>query len=157
MAGDILLKGYLASAANWLSTELNSLADGSVCALSSVGGSSGEFDNGTDLAIFADVQIDLASLTISSTSAFVAVYVIPTVDGTNYPDWSSGAVGNYHQQYLAGIAFVKNVSATTARANLTGVAMPPGKYKVAVRNGLGAAFASSGNTVKFRAYAASYT
>lgn len=151
MAGNILLKGYIASAANWLTTELNSLADGNVCALS------GEMDNGTDLAIFADVQLDLASLTISSTSAFVAVYIVPTVDDTNYPDWTSGAVANYHQQYCAGIIYVKNVSSATARADLSGIALPPGKYKVAVRNGCGAALAASGNTLKFRPYSVSYT
>lgn len=151
MAGNILLKGYSAAAANALTTELNSLADGSVCALSS------EIDNGSALDIFADFQLDLASLTISSTSAFVSVHIVPTVDGTNYPDWTAGAVGNYHQQYLAGVILIKNVSGAAARANLSGVALPPGKFKVALRNGVGAALASSGNTLAIRTYAVSYT
>lgn len=151
MAGDILLKGYRAAAASVLTTELNSLATGNACALSS------EQDNGTNLDIYADFQLDLASLTISSSGAYVSVYIVPSVDGTNYPDWATGTGGGYQTQYLAGVILVKNVSATTARANLSGVALPPGKFKVAVRNTVGASFASSGNTLKIRTYAASYT
>lgn len=151
MAGDILLKGYRAAAANVLTTELNSLATGSACALSA------EQDNSTNLDILADFQLDLASLSISSTAAFVAVYIVPSVDGTNYPDWTSGAGAVYHSQYFVGTILVKNVSATTARANLSGIALPPGKFKVAVRNSVGVSFAASGNTLKMRTYAASYT
>lgn len=151
MAGNILLKGYTAAAASVLTTELNSLADGSVTALSS------EQDNGTNLDSLADFVLDLASLTISSTSAFVSVYIVPTVDGTNYPDWTSGAVANYHGQYHVGPILVKNVTAATARAELTRVPLPPGKFKVAVRNGVGAALAAASNTLKIRTYADSYT
>lgn len=151
MAGNLLLKGYTAAIANVLTTELNSLADGNVSALSS------EQTNASTLDIFGDLQLDLASLTIASTAAYVGVYFVPSVDGTNYPDWTSGAYANYMAQYLVGIILVKNVSATTARANGSGMALPPGKFKVALRNATGAALAASGNTLGIRDYAGSYT
>lgn len=151
MAGNILLKGYTAAAANVLTTELNSLADGNVSALSP------EQNNGTNLDTLADFQIDLASLTISSTNAYVTVYIVPTVDGTNYPDMAAGSYGNYAAQYAVGTALIKNVSAAAARACLSRIPLPPGKYKVALRNSVGAALASSGNTVAIRTYAYSYT
>lgn len=151
MAGSILWLTYPAAASNCLTTELNSLADGNVCALGS------EINNSTNQHLLADFQLDLASLTISSASAYCDIYLIPTVDGTNYPDFSSGAVANYHQQYRVGTILVKAVSATTARANLRGIEIPPGKYKPAVRNGVGATLAASGNTLAIRPYSASYT
>jgi hypothetical protein len=151
MAGNNLWLTYPAAISNKLTTELNSLADGSVTALSS------EIDNISNQHMFADFQVDLASLTISSTSAFLTLFIVPTVDGTNYPDWTSGAEGNYHSQYKAEIILVKNVSATTARADCREVSIPPGKFKVALRNGTGASLASSGNTLGMRSYSQSYT
>ena len=151
MAGNNLWLPYQAAISNKLTTELNSLADGSVCALSA------EIDNSSELLKFADFQLDLASLTISSTTAYVHIFFVPTVDGTNYPDWTSGAYANYHGQYFAGSVAVKAVSATTARASLWNLLIPANKFKVALRNGVGAAFASSGNTLGMRTYSESYT
>jgi len=138
---------YPSAISNKLTTELNTLADGSVCALSA------EIDNSTNQHPFADFQLDLASLTISSTTAYVDVFAVPTVDATNYPDWSTGAVASYHWAYKIGTILVKNVSSTTARANVQECRIPPGKFKVAVRNGVGASFAGSGNTLGMRTYA----
>lgn len=151
MAGNILLKGYNASAADCLTTELNSLADAAISGLGT------EIDNTTNLNMLIDFQVDLASVTISSTTAYVVVYVIPTLDGTNYPDWGSTTYANYDAQYAVGSIAVKNVSSAAAKAMLVGVEIGPGKFKCAVRNMTGAAFAASGNTLKYRTYAASYT
>lgn len=150
MAGNILLKGYTAALANVLTTELNSLADGTVTALGS------QVDNTTNLDMVVDFQLDLASLTISSANAYVNVYIVPTIDGTNYPD-SVTTYANFMAGYLVGSIPVKAVSATTARATLTGILIGPGKFKVAVRSMLGVSMAASGNTLGIRAYANSYT
>lgn len=151
MAGNIQWSGYRGSIANQLTTELNALADANVSALSA------EIDNTSNKDTFADFQLDLASLTITSTNAFVTLFVVPTVDGTNYPDWTSGAVANYHQQYARGSAIVKNVSATTARVDIEEVRLPPGKFKVALRNGTGTALAASGSTLGMRTYSGAYS
>jgi hypothetical protein len=149
--GNLLWLTYPAASSNKLTTELNSLADGSVTALSA------EIDNSTNQHMFADFQVDLASLTIGSTNAYVAVFIVPTVDGTNYPDWASGAIPNYAAQYQRAVGLVKNVSAAAARVDIEEVRIPPGKFKVALRNGVGAALASSGNTLAIRTYSNSYT
>jgi hypothetical protein len=151
MAGNILLKGYTAAIATCLTTEMNSLADGSVTALSA------EITNATNLDIQADFQLHLASVTISSTSAFVAIYLVPTPDGTTYPTWDSGAAPNYSSQYYIGNILVKNVSAAVYEGSAVGFALPPGKFKIALKNSCGAALAASGNTLSIRTYAQSYT
>lgn len=151
MAGNILQQSYVAAAATALSTELNSLADGSVSALSA------EIDNTTNLSMVLDAQLDLASLTISSSAAYCTLYVVPTVDGTSYPDWTSGAKAGYHDQYAVATIRLKAVSATTARANVARVDIPPGKFKLAIGSALGVGMASASNTLKYRTYAASYT
>lgn len=151
MPGDILWSGYKAAASTVLSTELNSLANGQVCALSS------EIDNSTNKYLLADVVVSLASLTISSTTAFVVVYFVPAVDGTNYGDWASGAVGNYHSQYLASTLLVRNVSSAATRTIARMVPVPVGVFKVALLNQCGTALPSSGNTVALRYYNYAYS
>lgn len=151
MAGNFPWSGYLAASANVLTTELNSLADAATTALSS------EIDNSTNKYTLADFQLDLASVTISSTTAYCTVFIVPTVDGTNYPDWGSSTYANYDAQYAVGTILVKNVSAAAARANLVGIMVPPGKFKVALRNSTGAAHAASGNTLAIRYYEGAYT
>jgi len=96
MAGDFTWSGYKAVSSNVLTTELNSLGDGNTTALSS------EIDNTSNKYMLADFQLDLASVTISSTSAYCTLFVIPTVDGTNYPDWGSSTYGNYDAAYAVG-------------------------------------------------------
>jgi hypothetical protein len=151
MAGNILLKGYTAAIATCLTTEMNSLADGSVTALSA------EITNATNLDLQCDFQLALASVTISSTSAFVTLYLVATPDGTTYPNWDSGAAPNYSNQYYIGNILVKNVSAAAYAGSATGFVLPPGKFKIALKNSCGAALASSGNTLSIRTYAQSYT
>jgi len=151
VAGNILLKGYTQSLTSVLTTEINSLADGNTTALGTAQ------DNTSNLDDTADFQLDLASLTISSTTAYCTVFIVPSVDGTNYPDWGSSAFANYDNQYVVGIILLKNVSAATARGMLTGIPIGPYKYKVALRNDTGATLASSGSTLGIRTYARSYT
>lgn len=151
MAGNVLLKGYTSAIATCLTTELNSLADTNTTALSS------QIDNSTNLDEFIDFQLHLASVTISSTSAYCTVYLIPTPDGTTYPNWDSSTYANYDSQYFVGTILVKPVSAATFDGAEIYVPLPPGKFKIALRNNCGAALAASGNTLSYRTFANSYT
>lgn len=145
MAGDIKWSGYKASAATCLTTELNSLANGSTTALSA------EIDNTTNLYKYIDFEVYLASAAFTGTS-YVSLYVVPTLDGTNYPDWDAGASpGLGNNNYWVGDLFVKAATGTE-RHVLRGALMPAGKFKVGLKNVGGVALASSGNTVSHRQY-----
>ena len=151
MAGNNLWLTYPAAVANVLTTQLNALADGSVTALSS------EIDNSTNQHLYCDFQVDLISLNIASTTAFLHIFIVPTVDGTNYPDWTSGAAATYHSAYLRGVILVQSGN-SAHRVNFEEIRIPPGKYKVAIRNGLGVAMATSdSSTVAARPYSVQYT
>lgn len=145
MSGDLKWSGYKAAAANRLTTELNSLANGSTSALSA------EVDNTTNLYKYADFEVNLASAAFTGTPS-VSLYIVPSQDGTNYPDWDAGASpGNGNNNYWIGDVQLKAATGTE-RHVLRGVLLPTGKYKVAARNNSGVSLASSGNTVSERQY-----
>lgn len=150
MAGDILWSGYKAAEASRLTTELNSLANGSVTALSA------EIDNGTNKYLYADVEVFLNTATPTGTPV-VDLYLVPTVDGTNYPEFDTGASPSaINLNYLVATLYVK-ASNATHRAVARQIPVPPGKYKWALRNGTGVALNASSNTVKERNYNEAYS
>jgi len=134
-----------ASAATVLTTELNSLANGALSAVSAAQ------DNDTaglrDLYAQAEIYI-AAQGTNRAAGAYVALYLIPELDGTNFGNTTDECAENY---FAASVSL--DDAATAARyAVVDQVRLPVGDYKVALRNGIGQAFASTGNTVKMRAY-----
>lgn len=150
MAGDILWSGYKAAEANRLTTELNSLASGSVSALSA------EVDNSTNKYRFSDLHLVLASAAFAGSPA-IDVYLVPTVDGTNYPDFDTAASPSIvNNNYYVGSITIKPTTAAK-RGVLRGVLLPPGKYKWALRNSTTVALAASGNTLAERQYTEAYT
>lgn len=140
--------GYQAEIQAGLSTELNSLADNGFSALST------EIDNSTNKYLFADMEVYLASLTAGTTGdEAVEIYVVPTVDGTNYPDWTTGtADAQENNIHFVGSVPIDQSGPATKRGVLRAVALPPGKFKLAVRNRCNVAMAASGSTVKYRPY-----
>jgi hypothetical protein len=141
---DVKLSGYKAEAQTALDTELNSLADDGWCALSSA------IDNSTTGYMFADLELTLAALTATGADAAVEVYLTPSVDGTNYPDFDTTAGDNQeNNQYFVG-SFTLESSGGTFLGTLRGVELPPGKFKLGVRNRANVAFAASGNILKWR-------
>lgn len=130
------LKAYTVAGTTILSTELNSLANGSLSSLSSA------FDNSTNLNIWADFEIVLATQgSARSAGATCTLFVCVARDGTNYSDLTVEAP----------IAFVQSFdAATTARRHPpAGLELPPlATIKFGLLNSTGLALASSGNTVK---------
>lgn len=120
-----------------LSTGLNSLSDGSASAASSA------IDNETDLYLYIDLELVLASLTPAG-SPTVDVYLLATLDGTNYDDLSESNLGTY----LGSFAF--STATAAKRCVLRNLVIPPLKFKLALINHAGAALAASGNTLKYR-------
>jgi hypothetical protein len=133
-------KAYAASIASALTTELNSLANGSNCTASSA------LDNTSDLHLYHDLTLTLGTQTARSAGAFVAVFIVPAIDGSNYDDTNEVTAS-------PPVAIFSLDAATTARqCSQFNVPVPPALFKYFVRNATGQAFASSGNLLEYRAH-----
>ena len=142
---DIKNSGYKAAAVSALTTELNTLANDGWSALSAA------IDNSANLYLKVDFELDLASITPTGLDAAVELYLVPSVDGTQYPSvsFTGSAEEQENQQYYVGI-FMLSLSTEVHIHTLRDIELPPGLWKVGVRNRANVAFAASGNTVKWR-------
>src|SRR5215510_813734 len=125
--------------ASWLTTELNTLGNGSF------GSSGAAIDNETDLYEYVDLELVLASLSPTA-GAYVDVWLEATLGGTNYADH-----GKSLQVATLLTTFQLDTTASTAQRIIQrNILLPPLKFKPALRNAAGVALASSGNTLKGR-------
>lgn len=134
-----------AAAATVLTTELNTLANGALSAVSAAQ------DNATAglRDLYAQVEIYIAAQGTNRTAgAYLALYLIPELDGTNYGATPDECAENY----FAGAVALDDGALAARYLIIDQVRLPVGDYKVALRNGTGQALAGSGNTVKLRAY-----
>lgn len=133
-------KAYTASIASALTTELNSLGNGSTSSASSA------IDNTSNLDLYHDLTLTVAAQGSSrSAGACVSVYLVPALDGTNYDD--------VHATTAELVAVFPLDAATTARQSTRrDVPVPPGLFKYFAVNSTGQAFASSGNILEYRAH-----
>lgn len=127
------------SIATALTTELNSLGNGSQSAASSA------IDNETDLDEWIDVELVLASLTPTG-SPFCLVYILYSLDGTNYEDLSTSAL------HAAAAALPFTTATGAKRVVARAIPILPLKFKLAVENRSGVSLAASGNTLKYRRF-----
>lgn len=111
-----------------LDTQLNALA--------SLGSATGPAIANTELDTLADVEIALASFTPGATP-YVELYLIPSVDGTNYADAPGDFVG----------ARSVSAGASAKRVVFRGIPVPPRTHKWHVVNKTAATLAATGNTV----------
>lgn len=128
---------------SYLTTELNSLANGA----NKIGA---EIDSSTSLDMWADLELVLATQGVArSSGARVEVYIVPTIDGTNYTYGDDSTDPPAHQ--LIG-AFALDAATTARRVGIQVIRIPPGKFKFLVMNETGQAFAAASNTIKYRFY-----
>lgn len=137
--------GYKAEAQAGLGSELDGLADNTWSALSA------EFDNSTNGYMFMDIEFDLNTITPTGADAAVELYIVPSVDGTQYPTTTntSNADEQENQQYFVGsvtLSLDNEVHIHTIR----GVEVPVGKWKMFVRNRANVGLNASGSTIKWR-------
>jgi|SRR5215475_330274 len=127
-----------------LSTGLNSLGNATMSAASAT------YSNDTNLDLYCDVEVLLASLSPTA-GAFVAVYVLEAVDGTNFPGQSDADLRLTTSQLL--VSMPVGTTATTAqRVVARNVLLPPAKIQFKLDNQTGVALNASGNTVKILPY-----
>ena len=145
---DSVLSGYKAAeqAVVFSGTQtLASLADGEWTS------ESDEIDNSSTKYAFADLTLVLASAAFTGTDSVVEIYLIPSVDGTSYPNWTGNVTTDEQENNIHFVGSVTTSGATEAQElALRNVALPNGKFKFGVRNNSGVAFAASGNTLSWR-------
>lgn len=129
------------SLVTFLSTELNSLANGSAAL-------GAEFDNATNLWPFLDVlELNVTFGSNPTAGNTIDIYLVPAPDGTNYDDNQS-----ISSMYIGGFPLRATTSAQKV-ALLPGLAqvkfvLPPLKVKLRAVNNSGVAFPASGSTIK---------
>jgi hypothetical protein len=126
-----------------LTTELNSLANNAATAPSSA------IDNDTVnvLDLYMDVELLVTFGTGPTVNTTLDLYLIRSVDATNYEDAS--ATGPILPQNGYAGSFVLRSVTTAQRIILPGILCPPLDFKVMVlNNATGQAMAASGNTLK---------
>lgn len=161
MAGELTWSGYKAAAAEALDgANLDSLADGCLAAAGEALDTITEIDNTSTKYLYADFELSLASLDITARSV-CNLFIISTVDGTDYPDYTVDHSTPANVVLAEANFFVKAIEFHAANAaqrqTARGVVLPPGKFRVAIMNKLGVAFASSSNTLKWRPYNEAYS
>lgn len=141
------LKWLDGSATTALDTGLNSLANGSAVLSAAI-------DNDADLAYYADIEVYVAGFgsSINKGTKYADVYLLPTADGTNYPDTDSSVP---QPRYLVGSVTKGTANGTGAvRDVISGIPLPPRDFKLAIVNTSGQTWNSSGNTLKVRPFRA---
>lgn len=130
-----------ASIQSALTTELNSLADGS----NAITGT--QVDNTSNRKTFITLELYLASVDLSAQdNPAVYVWFLLEVDGTNQED--GGASTDPAKQPDA-IIPLREVSATQ-RVIIPNIVCSPYEFDILAGNRTGAALAASGNTLKYR-------
>jgi len=140
--------GYQASALTvvWTSGQsLDSLTDGEWTDVSDA------IDNTTNKYTVVDCELVLGSAAFTGTDSIVSLYIIPSVDGANYGDWTGNVTTDEQENnaYYVG-SFLTSGASTAQRLPLRDVRIPPGLYKIGLRNTSNVTLAASGNTLKWR-------
>ncbi len=131
-----------------LTTELNALAAAGKSAPSAAN------DNSTDLHQFDDLELAVTFGVSPNANEAVEVYLLPSVDGTNYVDGDAST--DPAPNTLIGIFPVK-ASTSAQRLAIQDVPIPPGLFKYMVINQTGQAFSASGHTLKRRPHSHTVT
>lgn len=145
---DLKLSGYYATAAAlaWTSGQaLDSAVNNEWTDLAD------ELDNSSEKALFEDLEIVLASAAFTGIGSAIKVYLVPSLDGTNYPNWTGNVSTEEpeNEQYYVGEVATSQATAAQ-RMVLRDVPLPNGKYRYAFRNASGVTLAGSSNSVNRR-------
>lgn len=151
MATTLELSGYVSShtAVTFSGTQqLTSLADNEWTDLSD------EITN-TELHAFFDLELVLGSAAFTGTDCGIEIYIVQTVDGTNYPDWTGNSTSDFPGNSKHFATWLP-INASTAAKRITTasdeyIPIPQGKFKFGVRSRANVSLASSGNTLSWRA------
>lgn len=137
--------GAYDSIVNYLTTELNSLADDA-----NVLGAAIDFTAaGVDRKQYMDIDVYLASVDWSAQSSpAIYIWLLPRTDGTNFEDGTASIDPARAPDKVVAMREVNGAQRLFTRLLLT----TPDQGKLLIGNRSGVALASSGNTVKYYIY-----
>ena len=152
--GTLTSSGYLVSAVTvtWASGQtLDSLTDNEWTDLSDAE------DNSSTKYLFADFEIYLASAAFGLAGSAIELFLVSSVDGTNYGTWIGNATGDTLSNYnfWQGGGFTTRTT-VAQRIVVPEVSLPPGLFKVGLRSKTNVTLAATGNTVKYRPHSNSW-
>lgn len=102
-------------------------------------------------AVFADFHLALGSAAFTGADSAVELYLLAPGNADVYPDWTGDGIVDLQEQ---NVHFVRSftTSGATAAQELyqRDVEIPPGKWKLGVRNKANVALAAAGNTLYYR-------
>lgn len=128
-----------ASIATLLSTELNSLANGSAAL-------GAEYDNSSNLYLWGVFELAVTFGSAPTAASLINLYFEIAADGSNYSDDQS-----ISSAYIGGFPLrnVTSAQRVPLALGMTGpIWLPPTKFKVRAVNNSGQAFPASGSTIK---------
>lgn len=129
-----------------LSTELNSLGSGSLA----ISASPLSNDADGEQNLYGIWELNLAAQGTNRTGDLITVWLLPTMDGTNYSYGGSSlepSGSNWKFEFQ-----IDTGALAARRIVVDGIQVPPTDFHTVVKNSTGQAFASSGNTLKVRFY-----
>lgn len=145
---DSVLSGYKAAAQAVVfsgTQQIDSALDNEFTDLSD------EIDNSLDKHMMMDLELVLGSVAFTGTDSLMEIYLVPSIDDTNYPAWQGDVVTDEQENNGFFVGSMTTTGANEAqRMALRSVAMPPGKFKFGIRSRAGVTLAGSGNTLKWR-------
>ena len=123
-----------------LSTELNALGNGNTALSAAI-------DNLAGLYLYMDIAISLVSAAFVAAS-YISVYLICSLDGTNYEDGSAGTPGVIPARPPDAIIPLRLLTGAQAVV-ITGIPIPPLKFKLEFVNNAGVALGTTGNLLYY--------
>lgn len=137
---------------NNLTTSLNALANNVI----DIGGAT--IDNETNLCTHMDLELTLSSLDLSAQSnPSVTIYMFESVDGgtdfdTNEDGVSAASDIPTPDKIIAIMGLRIDTGAEAKTAVKSMIPIPPGQWKLGLRNTTGQTFGATGNILAYRTY-----
>lgn len=136
---------------SYLTTELNACANNKIVLGAAI-------NNESNLCTYIDLELYLASLDLSAqTNPNVVIYLIESIDGgTHFDTAEDGVTAETDMpaidKIIAQMGLRVNTGAEVKHAIKSMIPIPPGRWKLALRNKTGGAFAGTLNTLYYRTY-----
>lgn len=131
--------GALTSRGSVLTTQLNTLTNGSLCSAGSA------YDNTSNLDRWGWVEFAGGGSITPTAGAYISVYIVTAPGGTNYDDAASSTNPGTHQ--LVAVLSVQTGAHTVRAISAVPFALPPTLFKFVLKNGTGVSLTASGNTL----------